>query len=181
MPSLTRRRTARNLAKEMMPGPRLPVVRPAVSRFTLRKELTVAPRNKRLHTVRVRKTAANLAKRIQNIPGHIKNLQEAQDRQQKLLNEASTRLRSLNSNPMYNALPAKFRTQRKRQEIKIKRSYEDMLRKIKTVLNTLDREKQRYNNPKRPTLTVRSIEAPNEFTKAVPNLPGIVEEENRNI
>jgi hypothetical protein len=181
MPSLTRRKTAANLAKEMMPGPRLPVVRPAVSRFTLRKQVTVAPRNNRLHTVRVRKTAANLAKRIQNIPGHIRSVQQLQDRQQILLNETSKRLKSINHNAMYNVLPPRFRTQRKIQLNKIKRSYEQMLRKTKTLMNGLDREKQRYNNPKRSALTVRSIEAPNEFTEVAPNLPGIVEEENRNI
>ena len=73
----TRRKTAANLAREMMPGPRQPSVRPvAVSRFTLRKPgPTVAPRKNK--TVKMRKTAANTAKYIRNLPTHIKTFKNS--------------------------------------------------------------------------------------------------------
>ena len=75
-PNAPKRRTAANLAREIMPGPRLPARRPTVPRFTLRRpQPTVAPRNKKNGTVRVRKTAASVAKYLQQLPGRIEHLE----------------------------------------------------------------------------------------------------------
>lgn len=82
-PNAPKRRTAANLAREIMPGPRLLARRPpTVPRFTLRRpQPTVAPRPNRKNTnknngkARVRRTASNIAKQIQDLPGLQERLQ----------------------------------------------------------------------------------------------------------
>jgi hypothetical protein len=188
MPSLTRRKTAANLAKEMMPGPRLHTLRPTVSRFTLRKQVTVVPRNNRKHTVRVRKTAGNLAKRIRDLPGHIQRMKVIESNQARQLENERALLGGINTNNRYKSTPGnggfhnRLRAKNKRETIKRIRFYENLLKTTRSVSEKLRREKQQYNNPKRSTLTVRSIEAPKGLTETapMPHLPGIVEEENNN-
>lgn len=188
MPGLTTRRTAANLAKEMMPGPRLPTVRPTVSRFTMRRPITVAPRNNRKHTVRVRRTAGNLAKTIRNLPDYIKNVEALEARQMEELENVQAQLRGINSNNRYKSTAGnkgfynRLRATRKRDLIKSVRFYENLLRKTRVMLDKLKREKGRINTYKVPSLTVRNVDPPNEYSEEemgqTPNLPGMVEEQN---
>ena len=189
MPGLTtRRRTAANLAKEMMPGPRLPTVRPTVSRFTMRRPITVAPRNNRKHTVRVRRTAGNLAKTMRNLPNFIKNIEALEARQMEELENVQAQLRGINSNNRYKYTAGnrgfynRLRATRKRELTKSVRFYENLLRKTRVMLDKLKREKGRINTYKVPSLTVRNVESPKEYSEEemeqVPNQPGVVEEQN---
>jgi hypothetical protein len=184
MPSLTRRKTAANLAKEMMPGRRVHTVRPTVSRFTLRKQVTVVPRNNRKHTVRVRKTAGNLAKRIRALPGHIQTMEDIESKQTIELEKARAELGDINnkSTPGNRGFHNRLHPTQKREIIKRIRFYENMLKNTRTILNKIRREKQQYNNPKRSTLTVRTVKSPKGLTETapMPHLPGIVEEQNNN-
>lgn len=181
MPATTRRKTAANLAKEMMPGPRLPTVRPTKPRFTFRKPVpTVAPRNMRLHTVRVRKTAANLAKRIQKLASRIQEIEDLEARYIAEIEKAKVAFRSVNTN----FRNSRIRTQRKQQLVSSVRHYKDMLGKVRDTLKKVRNEKDQINTYKVPSLTVRSVNAPNKYTKEKmehpPNLPGTVEEQNNN-
>lgn len=179
--STTRRRTAATLASEMMPGPRLTMARPTVPRFTFRKQVTVAPRNIRKQTLRVRKTAANLAKTIRQIPSVIKGYETM---------EANFMAELQGLREQYGSVNTRFSSNQIRKTTKIRltsriRRLGTSLREIRKTLVELRKTKHRINTYKVPSLTVRTVGAPNLIAEEVGttprvNLPGIVEEENGN-
>jgi len=134
MPGLTRRKTAANLAREMMPGPRLPVVRPTVSRFTLRKQVTVAPRKNQ--TVKKRKTAANTAKFIRNLPTHIKTFKNSIVRDNRYAKKFRNNMKDLPNK--YKALGPSMASSQFRHARKMEKSYRDMATSGRKTLASLE-------------------------------------------
>jgi hypothetical protein len=174
----------------MMPGPRVPPVRPTKPGFTLKSLLyknkpTVAPRNNRRHTVRVRRTAGNLARRISNLPGHIQRMEALEASQMGELERVRAQYSRINTNFTSN----RVRTEQRRMLVSSARLYGTLLRQTRQILQRLRDEKHRINTYKVPSLTLRepsmnelmgSAGPSNAVSAAVPELPGVPEENNRN-
>jgi len=145
------RKTAANLAREMMPGPRPYVVRPTVSRFTLRKpEPTVAPRKNQ--TVKMRKTAANTAKYIRNLPTHIKTFKNSIIRHNEFAKKFRNNMKDLPNK--YKTLGPSMASSQFSHARKMEKSYRDMATTGRKTLAMLEQFQEKI---KPRGLTLRTI------------------------